>query len=84
VVFRSPETRPGAFIRPCPQVRAGLYKALLCLVVSLPLIDKQRIRRRYGQVDEVEAGQLDAGLALSGLGSLISAEAARSATRPLP
>ena len=50
--------------RPWPRAPTGLTKLSYALVDQLRSIDKQRIRRRYGQVSEAELAAIDAGLRL--------------------
>jgi len=55
---------PGALYPPLAPGANGLTKLSYALVEQLRSIDKQRIRRRYGQVSEAELAAIDAGLRL--------------------
>jgi len=55
---------PGALYPPLAPGANGLTKPSYALVDQLRSIDKQRIRRRYGQVNEAELAAIDAGLLL--------------------
>jgi mRNA interferase MazF len=55
---------PGALYPPLAPGANGLTKPSYALVDQLRSIDKQRIRRRYGQVSEAELAAIDAGLRL--------------------
>ena len=54
----------GALYPPLAPGANGLTKPAYALVDQLRSIDKQRIRRRYGQVSEAELAAIDAGLRL--------------------
>ena len=55
---------PGALYPPLAPGAHGLTKPSYALVDQLRSIDKQRIRRRYGQISEQELAAVDAGLRL--------------------
>ena len=55
---------PGAIYPPLAPGGNGLTKPSYALVDHLRSIDKQRIRRCYGQVSEAELASIDAGLRL--------------------
>lgn len=55
---------PGALYPPLAPGANGLTKPSYALVDQLRSIDKQRIRRRYGQVSETKLAAIDAGLRL--------------------
>jgi mRNA interferase MazF len=55
---------PGALYPPLLPGSSGLTKPSYALVDQLRSIDKQRIRRRYGQLTEAELVAIDAGLRL--------------------
>lgn len=55
---------PGALYPPLAPGANGLTKPSYALVDQLRSIDKQRIRRGYGQVSESELATVDAGLRL--------------------
>jgi mRNA interferase MazF len=55
---------PGALYPPLAPGAHGLTKPSYAVVSKLRSIDKQRIRRRYGQVSEAELAAIDAGLRL--------------------
>jgi mRNA interferase MazF len=55
---------PGALYPPLAPGANGLTKPSYALVDQLRSIDKQRIRRRYGQVNEAELAAIDAGMRL--------------------
>jgi mRNA interferase MazF len=55
---------PGAIYPPLAPGANGLTKPSYALVDQLRSIDKQRIRRRYGQVSEAELAAIDEGLRL--------------------
>ena len=55
---------PGALYPPLAPGPNGLTKPSYALVDQLRSIDKQRIRRGYGQVSEAELAAVDAGLRL--------------------
>ena len=54
----------GALYPPLAPGANGLTKPSYALVDQLRSIDKQRIRRRYGQVSEAELAAIDAGVRL--------------------
>lgn len=55
---------PGALYPPLAPAANGLTKPSYALVDQLRSIEKQRIRRGYGQVSESELAAVDAGLRL--------------------
>lgn len=55
---------PGALYPPLAPGVSGLTKPSYALVDQLRSIDKQRIRRRYGQVSEGELAVIDQGMRL--------------------
>lgn len=55
---------PGALYPPLAPGANGLTKPSYALVDQLRSIDKQRLRRGYGQVSESELAAVDAGLRL--------------------
>jgi mRNA interferase MazF len=55
---------PGALYPPLAPGASGLTKPSYALVDQLRSIDKQRIRRRYGQVTKEELAAIEAGLRL--------------------
>jgi mRNA interferase MazF len=55
---------PGALYPPLAPGASGLTKPSYALVDQLRSIDKQRIRRRYGQVTKEELAAIEAGLQL--------------------
>ncbi len=55
---------PGALYPPLTPGTHGLTKPSYALVDQLRSIDKQRIRRRYGQVSQAELSAIDGGLRL--------------------
>jgi mRNA interferase MazF len=55
---------PGALYPPLAPGSSGLKKQSYALVDQLRSIDKQRIRKHYGQLTDNELGAIDAGLRL--------------------
>lgn len=55
---------PGALYPPLAPGAHGLTKPSYALLDQLRSIDKERIRRRYGQVSDAELAAIDAGLRL--------------------
>ena len=64
VVLITGTPAPGALYPPLPPGSRGLTKPSYALVDQLRSIDKQCIRRRYGQVSPAELAAIDAGLRL--------------------